>query len=273
LAAPLAALAASPDPATDPQQFCRKNFGGILSPDACAKFSALPSCRSADGKLIPYYEKDGRGKDQQRILVFGQIHGDEYDAGKLAEEWIQRVDRISPHNTWRIAPRLNPDGDLLKTRTNAHGVDLNRNFPTKIWDKRAMLDWEHRYHKNPRRYPGPTGGSEPETRCAMALIEDFHPDIVVSIHTPYGILDFDGPKQHLPKFGALPWHMLGTYAGSLGHYEWVDNHIPVLTVELAPSSLQRYPKKFLRLQDLISLLVPAKPRALSSSGPLKKPTR
>jgi hypothetical protein len=51
---------------------------------------------------------------------------------------------------------MNPDGMLKSqpTRTNANGVDLNRNFPTPHWDKEAPRYWQQRTSNDPRRYPG-----------------------------------------------------------------------------------------------------------------------
>jgi hypothetical protein len=251
------AAPAVPAPPVEPgPEACREAFTPELDAAVCAKFKVSPKCKSLEGETIPFYEKEGKSKTLKRILVFGQIHGDEADAGKLAARWIKRLDRIDPSNTWRILPRLNPDGFRLKTRANARGVDLNRNFPTTAWDQWALREWEKKYKKNPRRYPGAAGGSEPETQCAVESIADFRPDIVVSIHTPYGLLDFDGPKIRFPKFSSLPWHLLGQFPGSLGHYMWIDRGVPVLTVELSPSSLRTHLGEFERLQDLVSLLVP-----------------
>jgi hypothetical protein len=129
---------------------------------------------------------------------------------------------------------------------NAAGVDLNRNFPSKNWNENAMKYWKTRTHKNARRFPGVSAASEPETRCAMQQIEDYAPDFIISIHSPYGVLDFDGPNVYFPKYRFLPWHSLGTFPGSLGQYMWKDHHTPVLTIELKDNA-----KDADNLQDLI----------------------
>jgi murein peptide amidase A len=216
-------------------------------------------CLSSQGSAIEHFDFIARENGQKkRILVIGQIHGDEPQSGELARLWIERLTRIKfPSNHWRIIPLANPDGTLLKTRMNANGVDLNRNFPTKDWSEFALENWKSNLKSDPRRYPGPAAGSEPEVRCLMDHIEKFGPDIIISIHTPYGLFDFDGPNVALPT-KLLPWRRLGTYPGSLGRWAWDERNIPVLTIELRPDSLLRSKEGFIRFQDLISDLIPTK---------------
>ena len=149
---------------------------------------------------------------------------------------------------------MNPDGVILKTRTNAHKVDLNRNFPTKDWDEKAKEFWAKDSQKSWRRFPGDTAASEPETRCALKHLESFQPDMVVSIHTPLKVLDFDGPKVKPPKYDYLPWKSLGNYPGSLGRYMWHERKVPVLTMELK-EDMPATNQPILQLQDIIGFLV------------------
>lgn len=210
--------------------------------------SAL-ACLSREGRSIDHFQKAAReGGLGKRILVFGQIHGDEPEAGILVKKWIERLERLpSVSNHWRIVPELNPDGVLLRTRTNSVKVDLNRNFPTK--------DWELALKDNARRNPGPSAGSEPEVQCAIKHIEEFKPDVIVSIHTPYGLFDYDGPAQSHIKTSILPWRRLGTFPGSLGRYMWDERKVPVLTIEIKPSSFQKNLPELLRFQDLVTDLL------------------
>lgn len=221
---------------------------------ACANVEKLDGCDSVEGAPIFHFDKKGNHPSKQKILVFSLIHGDEIPAGSAARLWLERLQTIEPRNTWRLVPILNPDGVRLKTRTNAHKVDLNRNFPTKDWDEKAKEFWAKDSQKSWRRFPGDTSASEPETRCALKHLETFQPDMVVSIHTPLKVLDFDGPKVKPPKFDYLPWKSLGNYPGSLGRYMWHERKVPVLTMELK-EDLPATNQPILQLQDIIGFLV------------------
>ena len=190
-------------------------FSVMMNVSLADTLPSLPSCVSAEGRVISHFEKSAKESGlKKRILVFGQIHGDEGDAGKLAQAWIDRLQNLEPSNAWRIVPVLNPDGALKETRYNINGVDLNRNFPTFDWDEHAEKRWKQNEKSDPRRYPGKTAGSEPEVKCAIAQIEDFKPDLIVSVHTPYGLFDFDGPTNKKLETKLLPWKRLGTlYVG------------------------------------------------------------
>ncbi|GIL17594.1 MAG: hypothetical protein BroJett040_13450 [Oligoflexia bacterium] len=221
---------------------------------ACSQVQVLDGCQSVEKVPIYHYEKKGVHKSQQRILVFSLIHGDEFPAGSVGRFWMERVVSIEPRNTWRIVPVLNPDGLKLKTRTNANKIDINRNFPTKDWVEKAQAYWKKDSQSNPRRFPGFNAASEPETQCAVKHIEDFKPDMIVSIHTPLKVLDFDGPSVKPPKFEYLPWKSLGHYPGSLGRYMWFERKVPVLTMELK-EDLPSTNQPLVQLQDIIGFLV------------------
>jgi len=173
-------------------------------------------------------------KPQGRILLIGGTHGDEYAAVSIIFRWMNILNR---HHSglfyWHVVPLLNPDGLLQRhsSRLNAHGVDLNRNMPTPFWQQRTSAYWDKTGH-DPRRYPGMSALSEPESAWLHQEIKHFQPDVIVSVHAPYGILDFDGPPHGPKKLGALYLHLIGTYPGSLGNSAGVQHRIPVVTVEL-----------------------------------------
>jgi murein peptide amidase A len=182
---------------------------------------------------------------KRRVLVLGGIHGDERSASSLVFHWIEHAQATPASSHWRFIPGLNPDGLLAQPprRTNANGVDLNRNFPTPDWQRDAVGYWTTKTKKDPRRYPGKEPLSEPESKFLYEQIESFKPDIIVSIHAPFGVLDFDGPSTPPHKLGRLYLDQVGIYPGSLGNYGGVTLGIPVVTVELphaakAPTSAE-----------------------------------
>lgn len=222
----------------------------------------LSQCLSKEGRPIFHMQKDATSKKGTRILALGLIHGDEPPAGEMTLDWAERLKSLKDNrSTWRVVPMLNPDGLVRKTRMNADGVDLNRNFPTRDWNEEAVKFWEVRGKKDPRRFPGIGPASEPETKCVIAHIKDFKPEIIVSNHIPYRVLDFDGPKIMFPHYRELPWRALGNFPGSLGRYMWKDNGIPVLTIELGNQMVDSA-----ALQDLIGTFAI---EAVRKSGPKK----
>lgn len=176
-----------------------------------------------------------------RILMIGGIHGDEWASVSVVFSWISAIaqsDATSSRFHWRIIPLANPDGFLShpSKRTNSHGVDINRNFSTRDWGKNARKHWAEYTLSDKRRNPGQLAASEPETRWLQQEISSFAPDVIVAVHAPYGVLDFDGPSQQAPeRFGHLRLNQLGTYPGSLGNYAGIDRGIPVVTLEFPQS--------------------------------------
>ena len=193
---------------------------------------------SVDGRLLleKTYPPLPPRKPQARVLLLGGVHGDELSSVSIVFKWMRILNKYhSGLFHWKVVPVLNPDGLLRRDarRTNANGVDLNRNFPTPNWKQRALTDyWIRRTGRSPRRYPGPTPLSEPESYWLAKEIDDFRPDVIVSVHAPYGVVDFDGPPHGPGKLGKLHLNLLGTYPGSLGNYAGVQMNIPVVTIEL-----------------------------------------
>ncbi|MCB0391290.1 MAG: DUF2817 domain-containing protein [Bdellovibrionales bacterium] len=217
----------------------------------CGKMNVYPECYSVNGDPIFHYEQLAKNaKKGKNILTISLIHGDEPASGTVARSWISRLDNLEPRNSWRVIPLANPDGFKKKTRMNVNGVDLNRNFPTEDWEESALKHWKVNKKADPRKFPGDKPASEIETQCLIKHIEDFKPDFIISIHTPYGVLDFDGPPMKFPTFKPLPWISLGNYPGSLGRYMWVNNRVPVLTIELKGNQGVHQLENFDKLQDI-----------------------
>ena len=180
--------------------------------------------------------KDSAGSENaKRILLIGGIHGDELTSISIVFRWMNWIRRPdAARYQWRVIPLANPDGLKARpsTRINANGVDINRNFHTPDWDKDAQNYWIKRTKQDPRRNPGKAAGSEIETRWLEAQIDEFRPDMIISVHAPYNLLDYDGPVSQPMRFGRLSLNHLGVYPGSLGNYGGLFKQIPVVTIEL-----------------------------------------
>ncbi|MEB0140852.1 MULTISPECIES: M14 family zinc carboxypeptidase [unclassified Undibacterium] len=218
-----------------------------ISTNDCRNSKLVPSgANSING--FPLLTRDiGADPKQKRplkILLLGGIHGDEQTASAIVFRWLDAMQKSGPQEfQWKIAPLVNPDGMLApkSQRMNAHGVDLNRNFPTPGWQQEAPAYWSRVTRRDPRRFPGRAPVSEPESRWVFDTIEKFKPDLVISVHAPFGVLDFDGPSAPPSRFGRLIYSRVGVYPGSLGNYSGVHKDIPVVTIEL-PNATQMPPE-------------------------------
>ena len=208
----------------------------------CESANLQPSAaRSVMGRTL--WARDIKAENATwRVLVIGAIHGDELSSASVALHWLKLAE-LAPADMpqaihWRFIPALNPDGLLSQPprRVNASGVDLNRNFPTPHWERDAKTYWEKRTKKDPRRYPGASPLSEPESRFIFEEMQRFKPQLIVSIHAPYGVLDFDGPSAPPSRLGRLFLDQVGIFPGSLGNYGGVHKGVPVVTVELPNST-------------------------------------
>ncbi len=216
--------------------FCQRTVARLpnVNMAQCRETQLVDSgAKSVNGTSL--YTRDVKPDDAKlRVLVLGGIHGDEMSSTSVALHWINLIKQNPTEVHWRFIPLLNPDGLQAKPskRVNARGVDLNRNFPTPNWHKQAKIYWEQRTKKDPRRWPGPSPLSEPESKFLHTEMERFKPNLIVSIHAPFGVLDFDGPSVPPGKLGRLYLDQVGIYPGSLGNYGGIHKRIPVVTIEL-----------------------------------------
>ncbi|MGM0423917.1 MAG: M14 family murein peptide amidase A [Thermodesulfobacteriota bacterium] len=228
----------------------------------CRELRLEPSGHcSEEGKplLIKEYPPLYPRIPQARVLVVGGTHGDEYSSISVLFKWM---DILKAHHSglfhWKFVPLLNPDG-LLKpqsSRTNANGVDLNRNFPAPLWGKAGYQRWVEKTGKDPRYYPGQKPLSQAESIFLVELIQDFQPQAVISLHSPLGLVDYDGPGRPPNNLGELQFQRLGNFAGTLGNFAGKQGQIPVLTLELASSGSMPSQKQISETwMDLIRWLV------------------
>jgi len=208
----------------------------------------------------------GNSSKKDCILFLGSVHGDElptvYVMLKFAQ-FIKENQAVFKDKCIIIAPLVNPDGFFSKPpkRVNANGVDINRNFPTRDWRSDAIQQWKGKFHGNGRYYPGKKPGSEQETLFQIALIKRFKPQKILSMHSPLGFYDFDGPSSDLDSFEHWlekisretnhPLKKYGYFPGSLGNYAGHDQGIFTLTLELPSSDPDKGNEYFQKFQMAI----------------------
>ena len=226
---------------SDLHSWCRLVTAAIprVKLSTCLSADLKPWAESVSGRPIMLREFAPAQAAAPRVLVVGGIHGDELTSVSIVFRWIELLKQPAGEGAryrWRVIPVLNPDGLLSKppTRVNARGVDLNRNFPTDNWSSEAARYWSVSTRRDPRRFPGTAPGSEPESSWLYNEIKAFRPDVIISVHAPHSVLDFDGPPTVKPpsRFGRLRLNRLGVYPGSLGNFGGLKEGIPVVTLEL-----------------------------------------
>jgi len=177
------------------------------------------------------------GRSPKTVLVIGGIHGNETTGSAVV---FRLLDFLKDHpefyqnQSLLLVPATNPDGLAAGTRLNAHQVDLNRNFPVR--------NWKRTRHDNSFGVQAP--GSEPEVTAVIKVIEEYHPDRILTMHSidrRYGN-NYDGPaglwaRAMSQKNGYQVLKNMGyPTPGSLGSWAGVDRQIPIITLEL-PRSL------------------------------------
>ena len=175
---------------------------------------------TADGNSIDLINN----KIHNKVLVIGCMHGDEPQGEYLINEYLKN----NADTKLLLIPCLNPDGVKAQTRVNSNGVDLNRNFPTKNWELTEKNNF----------YGGNEPASEIETRFLINVIDEFKPELILTLHAPYKVVNYDGNAldiaNKISEIIKYPVEASIGYPtpGSFGTWAGIERNIPTITLEL-----------------------------------------
>lgn len=184
-----------------------------------------------------YYREFGKGG--KTILIIGGLHGDEPAATMAVIKFGEYLHEFPELLKGRVVliPCINPDGLIMGTRTNAHKIDINRNFPAPTWEAKYKKSFN-----NPGRLPA----SEPETVMMVNAVFDYKPWLVIGVHQPFGrIYPSEGVPEDLYKnmskisgYG-IAFDIGYETPGSLGGYISEESRaIPSITLEIGPIDIE-----------------------------------
>jgi N-acetylmuramoyl-L-alanine amidase len=202
--------------------------GAVLGPSP-ATADATVLGHSVQGRPIRAV-RVGSPRARVKILVVGDIHGNE-PAGKAV---IARLGAARPPRgtaLWLIED-ANPDGAAANQRWNAHGVDLNRNFPYRWQPQDGVYE------------SGPGPASEPETQALQRFIARVRPRVTIWFHQALTMVvdsKADPKLQRVySRLSGLPLKGLPAYHGTAVSWQ---NHTfrgdSAFVVELPGGSLSK----------------------------------
>ena len=167
--------------------------------------------------------KKENSNNKKKLLIIGVFHGDEPQGECFINSYLNKHAENGKNSIYFI-PCLNPS----KKRKNINGVDINRNFPTKNW----ILSENNDY------FGGEKPNSEIETKFLVDLINKNKFDAIITIHSPYKVVNYDGPAESLAKIASkfLDYKISNDIGyptpGSFGTYCGIERNIPTLTIEI-----------------------------------------
>jgi protein MpaA len=176
----------------------------------------------------------GEAGAERKVVLLAVMHGSERAPARILRT-LRDGPALEGVDLW-VVPVLNPDGARVGRRTNARGVDLNRNFP-------------NRWKPQPHRYnAGARPASEPETRATMRFLDQIDPELVLSFHQPFRAIDTTRVKRPLLARAIaealnLPLRRIdcnGSCHGTLTGWFNTTHDGMALTIELGPRPNERY---------------------------------
>ena len=195
-----------------------------------AALLAITIGHSVQGRPLVVH-RIGPSDAPRKVLVVGCIHGNE--CAGVAVTRALRAAKPPPGVQLLVIDRANPDGSAAGTRGNAHGVDLNRNFP---WGWRPL---------GGVYYAGPRPDSEPETRALRRFILRERPAVSIWFHQQLNaVLLQRGSDRALMRRYARLAHMRTEPYPEVpgGGPRWENHALPgssAFAVELAAGPLSR----------------------------------
>jgi protein MpaA len=162
--------------------------------------------RSYGGRPIEAIHVQGSGAT---VLVVGCVHGNECEGTKVTRLLLASHSAL---DLW-VVPNLNPDGFAARSRGNAHGVDLNRDFGAF---------------------------TQRETRIARKLILRLRPTITIWFHQPQGLVRGWGNSRAMARryarLAGAPYRSLQWPSGAATR--WQNGlGLTAFVVELPPGAL------------------------------------
>jgi protein MpaA len=208
---------------------------GAITGLAHGQSGELPALRELIGRSVrgrPIYAYSLGPPGSKPVLVVGCTHGNE-SAGLAIVTALRKLLPPIGVDLW-LVPTINPDGMAARTVGNAHGVNLNRNFP---------YAWRH-LGGTGRSNSGPRPLSEPESRALHRFLLRVKPRLAIWFHQHLAVVDDSQGSRGLERtFGhlvGLPLRRLTDYPGSITN--WENHRFPGSTAfvtELPPGPLTR----------------------------------
>lgn len=129
---------------------------------------------------------------KKKIFLIGGVHGNEKFAMYNLYAFAKLLVNCSDSNYYKllascdfyILPCLNGYGAYHTMRGNANNVNINRNYPTWLWNKNDP-NASSRYNDLACDYTGDYAGSEFETQLIIGCVKCISPDLVIDHHN-YG---------------------------------------------------------------------------------------